>query len=82
MVVKGKLQAGQSVLIHGGCTPIGLAAISIASCTQCQIFVTVSTKRQKYQLIQDYHYVSTAKSVCIFHVKFFNILLNRQYVLI
>ncbi|RZB84952.1 fatty acid synthase, partial [Asbolus verrucosus] len=44
---KANLKPGETVLIHAGCTAIGLAAISIASYHGCTVYTTVSTEWQK-----------------------------------
>lgn len=50
LIVNGELRTGETVLIHGGCTPIGLAAISIATSYNCSIFTTVETVVQRMYL--------------------------------
>ncbi|XP_045461517.1 fatty acid synthase-like isoform X2 [Harmonia axyridis] len=44
---KGDLVAGNTVLIHGGCTSIGMAAICIASTYGCHIYTTVADNLQR-----------------------------------
>ncbi|XP_044760998.1 fatty acid synthase-like [Coccinella septempunctata] len=44
---KGDLTAGNTVLIHGGCTSIGMAAICIASTHGCHIYTTVANDMQR-----------------------------------
>ncbi|CAG9765257.1 unnamed protein product [Ceutorhynchus assimilis] len=47
LYIKGELKPGDTVLIHAGCSPIGMAAISIALSNGCNIFTTVSTDKQR-----------------------------------
>ncbi|CAH0563662.1 unnamed protein product [Brassicogethes aeneus] len=47
LFIKAKLKPGETVLVHAGCSPIGLAAISIASSYGCTIYTTVSTDWQR-----------------------------------
>ncbi|CAG9858377.1 unnamed protein product [Phyllotreta striolata] len=54
LIVKARLKHGEPVLIHAGCSPIGLAAMSIAYSYGCEIFTTVSTVRQKVFLQKQY----------------------------
>ncbi|KAK9878926.1 hypothetical protein WA026_003749 [Henosepilachna vigintioctopunctata] len=44
---KGDLKPGNTVLVHGGCTSIGMAAICIASTQGCAIYTTVANDFQK-----------------------------------
>ena len=43
MVMRGKLKAGQKVLIHGGTSGIGTTAIQIASALGARVFATAGT---------------------------------------
>ncbi|XP_074605350.1 fatty acid synthase-like [Brevipalpus obovatus] len=47
LVVKGQLQPGETVLIHGGSGGVGLAAISVCLARKCRIFTTVSRNEKK-----------------------------------
>ncbi|KAH0814014.1 hypothetical protein GEV33_008777 [Tenebrio molitor] len=47
LVEKAHLKAGETVLIHAGCSAIGLAAITIAAHYNCKIYTTVSTQWQR-----------------------------------
>ncbi|XP_030762053.1 fatty acid synthase-like [Sitophilus oryzae] len=49
--VKGQLKHGDTVLIHAGCSPIGMATISVALGYGCKIFTTISTDYQ-YEVIR------------------------------
>ncbi|XP_076154823.1 fatty acid synthase [Alosa pseudoharengus] len=51
LVVRGRLQTGESVLIHSGSGGVGQAAITIALSMNCQVFTTVGSgeKRQYLQ---------------------------------
>uniref|UniRef100_A0A673VNW4 Fatty acid synthase n=1 Tax=Suricata suricatta TaxID=37032 RepID=A0A673VNW4_SURSU len=49
MVVRGRLQPGETVLIHSGSGGVGQAAIAIALSLGCRVFTTVgSAKKQAY----------------------------------
>lgn len=41
LVVRGRLQHGETVLIHSGSGGVGQAAIAIALSMQCKVFTTV-----------------------------------------
>lgn len=57
LVIKARLKHGETVLVHSGCSAIGLAAISIAYSYGCQIFVTVSSERQRAYLKKQYEFL-------------------------
>ncbi|GFT94664.1 fatty acid synthase [Trichonephila clavipes] len=42
LIMRGKLQKGESILIHSGTGGIGIAAITIALSMNCEIFTTVA----------------------------------------
>ncbi|KAL9110642.1 MAG: hypothetical protein Q9227_004819 [Pyrenula ochraceoflavens] len=54
LITLGRLQAGESVLIHSGAGGVGQAAIQIAQRVKAKIFTTVSTEEKKQLLIQQY----------------------------
>ncbi|KAK4881873.1 hypothetical protein RN001_005192 [Aquatica leii] len=60
-----KLEPHETVLVHNGSSPIGYAAISIASKVGCTVFTTVSTDEQQafikkqYKFLTDQHVLST-----------------------
>ncbi|KAL3278583.1 hypothetical protein HHI36_016128 [Cryptolaemus montrouzieri] len=62
---KGDLKPGNTVLVHGGCTSIGLAAISVASTCGCSIYTTVSDDFQRaflkkqFVFLKDHHILSS-----------------------
>ncbi|CAH2007391.1 unnamed protein product [Acanthoscelides obtectus] len=58
LVTKANVQPGETVLIHGGCTPIGLAVISIAHVMGCEVYTTVATDLQRAILRQRYSFLS------------------------
>ncbi|KAF5305398.1 hypothetical protein FQR65_LT07724 [Abscondita terminalis] len=49
-----RIQPSETVLIHNGCSPIGYAAISVASAVGCTVFTTVSTDEQKAYIKKQY----------------------------
>ena len=40
---RGRLQTGESLLVHGGSSGIGITAIQLAKASGCKVFVTVGT---------------------------------------
>nr|CAH7755304.1 unnamed protein product [Callosobruchus chinensis] len=57
LVTKANVQPGETVLIHGGCTPIGLAVISIAHVMGCEVYTSVATDLQRALLKQRYNFL-------------------------
>ncbi|XP_057655807.1 fatty acid synthase-like [Diorhabda carinulata] len=57
LVIKARVKHGETVLIHSGCSAIGLAAISIAYSYGCQIFVTVASERQRAYLKKQFDFL-------------------------
>lgn len=47
MVVRGRIQSGESILIHAGTGGIGIAAIAIALSMGCTVFTTVGSQEKK-----------------------------------
>lgn len=47
LVTRGKLKKQESVLIHGGTSGIGIAAIQILKLFECEIFTTVGNKEKE-----------------------------------
>lgn len=47
LVVRGRLQKGDSVLIHSGTGGVGLAALYVATYFECNIFTTVGTQEKR-----------------------------------
>ncbi len=45
--VRGKLQPGESLLIHGGTSGIGVAAIQLARAFGCTVFATAGTEEKR-----------------------------------
>lgn len=58
LVQKAKLQPGETVLVHAGCSAIGMAAISIASSMGCAVYTTVATDYQRAFIKKQYTFVS------------------------
>ncbi|GBM39322.1 Fatty acid synthase [Araneus ventricosus] len=49
LIIRAKLQPGESILIHSGTGGIGMAAISIALSLKCEVFTTVGNdEKRKY----------------------------------
>lgn len=59
LMIKARLKPGQTVLIHAGCSPIGLAAASIAGSHGCEVFLTVSSYAQRAYLKHHFSFVSS-----------------------
>ncbi|CAG9823792.1 unnamed protein product [Phaedon cochleariae] len=57
LMVKAGMKHGDTVLIHAGCSPIGLAASSIAHTHGCNVFVTVATDKQRAYLRKNHSYL-------------------------
>lgn len=55
---KGDLAGGDTVLIHGGCTSIGMAAICIASTYGCHLYITVADEMQRAFIKKHFKFVS------------------------
>ncbi|XP_015789260.1 fatty acid synthase isoform X2 [Tetranychus urticae] len=47
LIMRGKLEPGETVLIHAGSGGVGLAAISICLSLGCKIFTTVSSAKKR-----------------------------------
>ncbi|XP_018570431.1 fatty acid synthase-like [Anoplophora glabripennis] len=68
LMIKARLQHGDTVLIHAGCSPVGLAAISIAQSYGCKVFTTVSEEYQrahlkkKFSFLRDFDIFSSENS--------------------
>ncbi|XP_043200491.1 fatty acid synthase-like [Amphibalanus amphitrite] len=54
LVVRGRLQKGQSVLIHSGSGGVGQAAIAIALSLDCTVFTTVGSAAKKQFLLDNF----------------------------
>ncbi|KAF7281302.1 hypothetical protein GWI33_004884 [Rhynchophorus ferrugineus] len=44
--VKTRLKRGNTILVHAGCSAIGMATISIAIAHGCRVFTTITTQKQ------------------------------------
>ncbi|GFR04592.1 fatty acid synthase [Trichonephila clavata] len=62
LVMRGRLQRGEKVLIHSGSGGVGQAAISIALHFGCEVFTSVGTKKkreflkERFPSLQDKHF--------------------------
>ncbi|KAJ8950730.1 hypothetical protein NQ318_011221 [Aromia moschata] len=54
MILRGKMQPGESILIHAGTGGIGLAAISIALSMGCTVYTTVGSQEKRDYLIKTF----------------------------
>ncbi|MDA1000361.1 MAG: NADPH:quinone reductase [bacterium] len=53
VVIKARVSAGESVLVHGGAGGVGLASIQLARAMGCRVFATVSTP-EKAEIAEKY----------------------------
>lgn len=58
LTIKTRLNPGDNVLIHAGCSSIGLAAILVASSFGCNVFTTVFDLTQKDLILKKFSFVS------------------------
>lgn len=54
LVVRGRLQKGETVLIHSGSGGVGQAAIAIALSMNCTVFTTVGSPAKKEMLLKKF----------------------------
>lgn len=54
LVIRGKLQPRESILIHAGAGGVGLAAINVALAYNCDIFTTVGSVEKKNFLLKEF----------------------------
>lgn len=52
-----RTQPSETVLIHNGCSPLGYAAISVASAIGCTVFTTVTSDQQRAYLKRQYKFL-------------------------
>lgn len=62
LMIKARLKHGDTVLVHAGCSPVGLAAISIANSYGCKVFATVAEQYQRAHLKKKFTFVSKFKN--------------------
>ncbi|XP_013881248.1 fatty acid synthase [Austrofundulus limnaeus] len=58
LVVRGRLRAGETVLIHSGSGGVGQAAITIALSKNCRVFTTVGSSEKRAYLQQRFPQLS------------------------
>lgn len=54
LVIRGRIRAGESVLIHAGSGAVGQAAIAIALSRKCTVYTTVGSEAKKQYLMKIY----------------------------
>lgn len=54
LLIRGKLQPRESILIHAGAGGVGLAAINVALAYNCEIFTTVGSAEKKEFLLKEF----------------------------
>lgn len=68
LYTKAQIKPGNTVLVHAGCSPVGIAAISIALANGCTVYTTVSTDTQReyikklFQQLRDNQVLSSDNS--------------------
>ncbi|CAB3365146.1 Hypothetical predicted protein [Cloeon dipterum] len=60
LVVRGRMQPGETVLIHAGTGGVGQAAISIAISMGCKVFTTVGSPEKRQFLLRRFPQLSEA----------------------
>nr|XP_023020295.1 fatty acid synthase-like [Leptinotarsa decemlineata] len=58
LMTVAKLKPGNTVFIHAGCSPIGLAASSIATLYGCNVYVSVSNDTQRAYLQKNFLFIN------------------------
>ncbi|CAL1290423.1 unnamed protein product [Larinioides sclopetarius] len=77
LIVKAKLQKGDSILIHSGTGGVGQAAINIALSLDCEIFTTVGTKDKKEYLKHTFPQIKEENIGCSRNTSFEEMILER-----
>uniref|UniRef100_A0AC35U6Z3 Carrier domain-containing protein n=1 Tax=Rhabditophanes sp. KR3021 TaxID=114890 RepID=A0AC35U6Z3_9BILA len=68
LVIRGQIQEGESVLIHGGSGGVGQAAIAIALSYGCEVFTTVGSEEKKnflkerFPQLQERHFANSRRA--------------------
>ncbi|RRN77415.1 NAD(P)H-quinone oxidoreductase, partial [Pseudoxanthomonas sp. SGD-10] len=70
----GKLKAGESILIHGGSSGIGVTAIQLAKNTNARVFVTAGTKEKCSYCLE----LGADKAINYKEEDFFEVLKNER----
>uniref|UniRef100_A0A5S6QNC3 Fatty acid synthase n=1 Tax=Trichuris muris TaxID=70415 RepID=A0A5S6QNC3_TRIMR len=74
LVVRGRIRAGDKILIHSGSGGVGMAAISIALSYGCEVFTTVGSDEKKAFLktvfpeLKDHHFSNSRTTEFEFHI--------------
>ncbi|KRX40198.1 Fatty acid synthase [Trichinella murrelli] len=74
LIVRGRMQRGEKVLIHSGSGGVGMAAIAIALSHGCEVFTTVGSEEKKsflkatFPQLEDRHFSSSRTTDFEFHI--------------
>ncbi|GFR18245.1 fatty acid synthase [Trichonephila clavata] len=77
LIMRGKLQKGESVLIHSGTGGIGIAAIAIAISMNCEIFTTVGNDEKREYLKQKFPEIKDENIGCSRNISFESMIMER-----
>ncbi|GIZ02332.1 fatty acid synthase [Caerostris extrusa] len=70
LIMRAKLQPGESILIHSGTGGIGIAAITIALSLNCEVFTTVGNDEKKKYLRRKFPQIKEENIGCSRNVSF------------
>ncbi|GFT12101.1 fatty acid synthase [Nephila pilipes] len=77
LVMRAKLQQGESILIHSGSGGIGIAAITIAQSLKCEIFTTVGNDEKKRYLKKKFPQIKDENIGCSRNISFESMIMER-----
>ncbi|GFT94626.1 fatty acid synthase [Trichonephila clavipes] len=77
LIMRGKLQKGESILIHSGTGGIGIAAITIALSMNCEIFTTVGNDEKRKYLKQKFPEIKEENIGCSRNIYFESMIMER-----
>nr|GBO08793.1 Fatty acid synthase [Araneus ventricosus]GBO08799.1 Fatty acid synthase [Araneus ventricosus] len=77
LIMKAKLKARQSILIHSGTGGVGQAAINIALALNCEIYTTVGTQEKKKYLRRKYPQIKEENVGCSRDTSFEKMIMER-----
>lgn len=64
LIVNGRMERGNSVLIHVGTDGVGQAAITLALYYECEVFTTVGTPEKRKFIKSHFPQVKISKKMC------------------
>ncbi|GFS62657.1 fatty acid synthase [Trichonephila inaurata madagascariensis] len=77
LIMRGKLQKGESILIHSGTGGIGIAAITIALSMNCEVFTTVGNEEKRKYLKQKFPEIKDENIGCSRNISFESMIMER-----